>query len=59
MYGLRGEVFGTLSVEWRQPIAEILRVMNLLAFDLDLLRFGCVLETTAVARFTMRVFVRG
>ena len=31
-------MFSTLAVEWHEPMAEIIRVMNLLAFDLERLR---------------------
>ena len=50
-------VFADLSIQWESPMAEILKAMELFAFDLDVVRVGCVASLSPVSDFAVRVFV--
>merc|ERR1719409_1451388 len=51
-------IFSSIKVDWDSPIKEILHGMGLMAFNLEVLRFACVVgDVDKAVSFTVRVFV--
>jgi len=50
-------VMANFSVEWGSPFVEVLNVMKLLVFDVELLQVECVYPSTAISRYTMRILI--
>ena len=49
------QVFQMISVDWGPPFTDILRILSVIAFNLDFMKVECVVERTAVMDYFLKV----
>jgi len=50
-------ILGQMSVRWQSPLAEIMEVLQLFAFDVELLRLECVMSGADFSKYIGRVLI--
>ena len=50
-------VFASFSVMWVEPMISLFDFLQLFAFDVDLLKFSCVVQVGPVGKYVVRILV--
>eukprot|EP00971_Amphidinium_carterae_P255153 5065215-Amphidinium_carterae.1 len=50
-------IVGMLSMEFEEPINSFMKLLGLVAFNVEVIRFNCISSAGPVQRFTMKVFI--
>ena len=50
-------VVGVLAIDWKDPMRTFIELLGVFAFDLEIVRFSCVVPLDPLRSFCSRVFV--
>lgn len=50
-------IVGMFSVTWEEPLQTLLTTLRVFSFDIEVLRFGCVVSTTPLMRYSSKIVI--